>query len=252
MAVVRRMKKMTQPQFASVIGIAPDHLAKIELGKVAVSDWVANRIAVEFGAIVPRGLPAEFGRKTPRAASSGASVEYRGDLPALTQEALDGWARRLDVILGGKGFSSAGGWDRLVKGIGAARLALSDTRLVRVAVNLTIQGAEREDVLRRLTVALARTPGLEILERSGRQPHGGPDLLVGDEGATGSRFGIEIKQRGTPTRFFEGGEAEAWFSSMLTVPRGRPRRKGLRKAHAKARKSARKAREGASSASPHE
>ncbi len=212
-ARLRRITGLRQVDFAKLVGITPDHLAQVECGR-SVSDWLASQIVNRFGALVPAGVPGDFPDEMPRAVVDDKPREYNVKLPIYTADHYRAWAERVDGVR--LTIPLSGGWRGVLKGLRAIKKAVGKDLGGDAVVEIPLRGASRQDVRRRLTVAIAKTRGLEV-DRSE-----GTDLAVGCAGAEASLLHIRLEQKkGLPSLVRDAIMAQAMSPPDEKRP-GRP------------------------------
>lgn len=191
-ARLRRITGLRQVDFAKLVGITPDHLAQVECGR-SVSDWLASQIVNRFGALVPAGVPGDFPDEMPRAVVGDKPRKYSVRLPLYTEEHYRAWAERVDGVR--LTIPLSGGWGGVLKGLRAIKKAVGEDLGGDAVVEIPLRGASRQDVRRRLTVAIAKTRGLEVRDPPEGDSNEGPDLAVGCAGAEASLLDIRLEQK---------------------------------------------------------
>lgn len=221
-ARLRRMTGLSQREFAARLGITADHLAQVETGR-SVSPWLARQIVDRFGALVPLGEPKDFGDQVPRAVVPGKPLEYGRSLPPLTEEHLQNWSRRVNCIsVRLEGRPSATGWANVAKSLDTLQSFLGDSVVGQPAIQILVKGADSSDLLRGLTVAFAKTSGLQLLPPPKDDRGHVPDLTVGVTGDNEPLLHVEFKNAGATTT--PQPDHQDFWRGFISVPArpGRP------------------------------
>lgn len=164
-AKVRKIVGLTQEEFAEVIGVSRDLVAKIETGKAGVSATVARRIATEFGAKVPRGSASAAAKGQPRAIGRSGTMPPKQSLPLYAKSDYERWPRGAAMVVSVMGALEESSWLALMRAVGAVADLYGLTALQRFVVTIETaapHGTNVEGLKQDLIAKLARTEGIEL------------------------------------------------------------------------------------------
>lgn len=197
LAALRDMLGTTQRRFADAVDMSPHYLAQVETGE-PVSETLAGRIGMAFGALVPLGRLRDMRDRTLRAAPKGGPFTYDPARPALTQKHLDEWQRRVDVGIRFSKWPPERGWETALAMLGAIGDALRGASIEGASCAFTVKGADVDELRTEVIAALARAPelgALAPLKDDGGQVRG---LSVGSVDKGGPVVQITLARRGQP------------------------------------------------------